>query len=324
MLKILYLGSGGIGLPTLEFLARHPRYQLAGVVTQPDRPTGRHQTLTPPAVKALAQTLAPGVPILQPEKIRRPEAVEALRALAPDVIVVFAYGQILPKAVLELPRLACWNIHASLLPRWRGAAPIQAAIAAGDSETGLTLIWMNEGLDTGDVLLNKSLPLTPDTTAGSLHDTLAALAPAALEEALILLEAGRASRVPQDDALATLAPKLARDSGRIDWTHDAAAIERHIRAMNPWPCAFTTAPETKNKEPARRWKIFSAAVASESAPARRPGEVFVQGGQLFVATGDNGLVELRELQLEGKKRLPAAEFLRGVSLAPGAVLGTSL
>ncbi len=330
MLKILYLGSGEIGLPTLEFLARHSRHTLVGVVTQPDRPAGRHQVLTPPAVKRLAQTLAPGVPILQPEKIRRPEAIEALRALAPDVIVVFAYGQILPRAVLDLPRLACWNIHASLLPRWRGAAPIQAAIAAGDAETGLTVIWMNAGLDTGDILLQKPVPLAPDTTGGSLHDLFAALAPPALEEALALLEAGNAPRVPQDDALATLAPKLERASGRIDWTGTAAAIVRHVRAMNPWPGAFTTAPAAAGGPEAatdsagsRRWKIFAATVLPRTfLPAAAPGTAtIVDGHRLAVAAGDGHFVELHELQLEGKKRLPAADFLRGVSVAPGTVLG---
>ena len=321
MLKILYLGSGDIGLPTLEFLARHPQHRLIGVVTQPDRPSGRHQMLTPPAVKALAQKLAPDVPILQPERIRRPEAVEALRALAPDVIVVFAYGQILPKAVLDLPRLACWNIHASLLPRWRGAAPIQAAIAAGDLETGLTLIWMNEGLDTGDMLLKKTVPLTPDTTAGNLHDLLATLAPTTLDTAFQLLEAGHASREPQDNALATLAPKLDRESGRIDWARDAESIVRHIRAMNPWPCAFTTLAE--NTEPARRLKIFAAAAAVSQNPGAgsRAGEVSViDCNRLLVNSGDRRAVELLEVQLEGKKRLAAAEFLRGHPQLAGVVL----
>ncbi len=180
--------------------------------------------------------------MLQPERIRRPEAVETLRALGADVFVVFAYGQILPKAVLDAPREACLNLHASLLPRHRGAAPIQAAILAGDAESGLTVMYMDEGLDTGDALLEKRFALAPDETGGSLHDRLAEMAPERLSEALDVLASGNAPRRPQDPALATHAPKLDRQSGRIDWTLDAAFLARLVRAMNPWPGAFTTLP----------------------------------------------------------------------------------
>ena len=236
-LKLVYLGSGDIGLPTLRALLAS-RHELLAVVTQPDRPVGRHQTLTAGPIKALA--LAAGVPVFQPERIRRPEVVETLRALGADVFVVFAYGQILPKAVLDAPREACLNLHASLLPRHRGAAPIQAAILAGDAESGLTVMYMDEGLDTGDALLERRFALSPDETGGSLHDRLAEMAPEALSEALDLLASGNASRRPQDPALATHAPKLDRQSGRIDWSLDAAFLARLVRAMNPWPGAFTT------------------------------------------------------------------------------------
>ena len=202
-MRITYLGSGDIGLPTLRALVA--RHDVVGVVTQPDQPAGRGLALRTSAIKTLA--LEAGICVLQPERVRRADAVADLTALRADVIVVFAYGQILPQAVLDLPRLACLNIHASLLPRWRGAAPIQAAILAGDAVTGHTIMFMDAGLDTGDILLQREIPIAEDETGGSLHDRLAALAPECLLEALDLLVAGAAPRAPQEARLATLAPK---------------------------------------------------------------------------------------------------------------------
>ncbi len=316
-MKIAYLGSGDIGLPTLRTLldARAGgRHELTAVVTQPDRPVGRHQTLTAGPIKDLA--LAAGVPVLQPERVRRPEAVEAVRAFGADVFVVFAYGQILPPAVLAAPRLACLNLHASLLPEYRGAAPIHAAVLAGEWESGLTVMYMDAGLDTGDVLLERRVRLGRRETAGSLHDRLAVLAPAALFEALDLLETGRAPRQAQDAARATYAPKLERASGRIDWTRDHVALDRFVRGMNPWPGAFTTLPG----ERPLTLKVHSA------LPVRRcagtPGNVVRVGGRgVLVAAGGGGGLLLREVQLEGKRRLSAAEFVRGYALTAGMRLG---
>ena len=312
-MKIVYLGSGDIGLPTLRALLdahRAGRHELLAVVTQPDRPAGRGQSVRPGPIKALA--LEAGIPVLQPERLRRPEAVEALRAHAADVFVVFAYGQILPPSVLALPRVACLNLHASLLPRWRGAAPIHAAVLAGDRESGLDVMYMDEGLDTGDVLLERCVPLRRRETAGSLHDRLAVLAPEALFEALDLLAAGTAPRQPQDNTLATHAPKLERRSGLIDWNKPAREIERLIFGMNPWPGAFTFLPG-ENGGPARLLKVFGAFAMSRPTTGR-PGEV--------VATGQSRLA-LTEVQLEGKRRLRAGEFLRGHPLAVGMTLGES-
>jgi methionyl-tRNA formyltransferase len=213
---------------------------LEAVVTQPDRPAGRDLKLRPSPVKVAAQELER--PVLQPAKIRAPEALAQLVPFRPDVIVVAAYGQILPKAVLSLPPLGCVNIHASLLPRHRGAAPVQAAILAGDSETGITIMQMDEGLDTGDMLLKVTTPIAPDETAGSLHDRLALLAPAPLLDCLERLARGTATSERQDPALATYAPKLDRSDGEIDWSKSALEIERRIRAMTPWPGAFTVMP----------------------------------------------------------------------------------
>lgn len=318
LVKLVYLGSGDIGLPTLTALLADPRHEVVAVVTQPDRPVGRHQeTLRPPAVKTLAQ--AHGRPVFQPERLRRdPATVEALRELNADVFVVFAYGQILPKPVLDLPRRGCLNVHASILPRWRGAAPIQAAVAAGDRETGLTIMWMDEGLDTGDILLpGPPLPIGERETAGALHDRLAEGAPGLLLAALDLLANGRATRTPQDPARATYAPKLDRGSGRLDWTRDAVALERHLRAMDPWPGAWTRWPDGRQLKAFRG--VVCAVRPNPFPPA--PGTVLsADAGGLLVACGDGALL-LTEVQLEGKRRMPAGDFLRGQSIVPGTMLG---
>lgn len=323
-MRLVYLGSGDIGLPTLTALLADPRHEVLAVVTQPDRPVGRHQeTSRPPAVKTLAR--AHDRPVLQPERLRRePAAVEALRDFGADVFVVFAYGQILPKAVLDLPRLGCLNIHASLLPRWRGAAPIHAAVAAGDAATGLTIMWMDEGLDTGDILLpGPPMPIRPDESTGALHDRLAEAAPGPLREALDLLADGRAPRTPQDPARATYAPKLDRASGRIDWTRGPLALERHLRAMDPWPGAWTTLPTAAGVSP-RQLKVFRGAVPADAEPGGPPGTVIGADARgLLVACGEagGGALLLTDVQLEGKRRLPAGDFLRGHPVSPGTVLG---
>src|ERR1051325_4943416 len=253
-MRIVFIGTGEIGVPTLNALL-NSEHEVVGVVTQPDKPVGREQRIEPPPIKKALTGRArpPGTPICQPPKIKDPQAIEDIRRLAPDLIIVAAYGQILARDVLAISRLACLNLHASLLPRWRGAAPIQAAIAAGDRETGITVMHMDEGLDTGDVLLQRSVDIAPDDTGGSLHDRLAQIAPEALLEALRRLAAGNATRIPQDNARATHAPKLKREHGQIDWSESAEAIERKIRAYNPWPGAFM-------KVSSQNLKIFSASV----------------------------------------------------------------
>ncbi|MGB8804877.1 MAG: methionyl-tRNA formyltransferase, partial [Chthoniobacterales bacterium] len=226
-MRIVFIGTGEIGVPTLRLLHEWREHELAGIVTQPDKPVGRDQKITPPPIKAATQQLGVAyatsgceleLPVLQPARIKMPEAIEAIRRLNPDVIVVMAYGQILPREVLEIPKIACLNLHASILPRWRGAAPIQAAIAAGDRETGVTVMYMDEGLDTGDILLEKKIGIARTETGGSLHDRLAEIAPEALREAISLLAKGEAPRTSQESELATYAPKLEREHGRIDWT----------------------------------------------------------------------------------------------------------
>src|ERR1043166_1202335 len=307
-MRIVFIGTGEIGLPVLRSLRESEEHELAGIVTQPDKPAGRAQLLTAPPIKA---ALADGAcPILQPARIKSEEAVEAIRALAPDVIVVMAYGQILPRSVLEIPRVACLNMHASLLPKHRGAAPIHAALGAGDREGGITVMYMRKGLDTADILLQSRLEIAGDETGGSLHDRLALIAPDALHEALLQLQRGTAPRIPQDSSRATYAPKLGREQGRIAWTDAAVLLERKIRAFNPWPGAFTLLRDPTGHD--RKLKVFRAHVV-QAAPAA-PGEILRSGGSIVVATGD-GALSLGEVELEGKRRMSVDEFLRG---HPGA------
>jgi len=302
-MRIIFIGTGEIGLPTLQALLKS-RDQVVAVVTQPDKPVGRDQAIEPPPIKKALMSAGVGAGalpfVVQPARIKDQEAIEKIRGLRPDVIVVMAYGQILPRDVLHIPRMACLNLHASLLPRWRGAAPIQAAIAAGDSETGITVMYMAEGLDTGDILLQRKIGILPTDTGGSLHDRLAHMAPQPLLESLELLAAGNAPRSPQDNARSTYGPKLKREHGQIDWSESAEAIERKIRAFDPWPGTFT-------KVGGQNLKIFSASVVGLNG---KPGEILRSERGLVIAGGKNAL-SLDEVQLEGKRRMSAAEFLRG-------------
>src|SRR5207249_9159249 len=272
-----FIGTGEIGVPTLRMLQRSQEHKLVGVITQPDKPAGRDQRLKPSPIKLAVRDIP--LPLLQPKRIKSDQAISEIRALAPDLIVVMAYGQILPRSVLNAARIASLNLHASLLPRWRGAAPIQAAIAAGDRLTGITVMYMDEGLDTGDILLQRTVDILPNDTGGSLHDRLAQIAPEILLESLVLLAKGIAPRIPQDNSLTTYAPKLKREDGRIDWSEPAEMIERKIRAFNPWPGALMKVDE-------QNLKIFSASVVDLNG---KPGEILIRKDQLIVATGKDAL-----------------------------------
>ena len=311
------MGTGEIALPVLDSLMQHEEHQLVGVVTQPDKPVGRKQVLTPPEVKVRAE--GAGVPVLQPERVRRKAALAEIAAWDPDVIVVMAYGQILPKALLEIPKVACLNLHASLLPRHRGAAPIQAAIRDGDVRSGITVMYVAEGLDTGDILLQHDFKLALDETGQSLHDRLADSSPAALEEALVLLAQGAAPRIPQDDGLSTHTGKLTREHGRLDWHQPAVVLERQVRAFMPWPgslCSVTLA-----KGGRKNLKVFPPTQVVALSDTAEPGTIMsVDDSMLVIATSAGGL-GLTEVQLEGKKRVPVVEFLRGHSLCVGDQLG---
>jgi methionyl-tRNA formyltransferase len=279
---------------------------LIGLVTQPDKPAGRDQHLLPPATKSALADAGSQLPVLQPPRIKAADAIAQLRGLTPDVIVVMAYGQILSREILEIPALACLNLHASLLPRWRGAAPIQAAIAHGEMKSGITVMYMNEGLDTGDILLARETTIAAADTGGTLHDRLGLLAPAALFEALSLLRQAKAPRIPQDESRATHAPKLSRDAGVIHWSEAAEIIERKVRAFHPWPGAYTTIRTSSNK--VQKLKIFSSTVAAANGA---PGQILSADEHgLIIATG-RGALSLGEVQLEGRQRMTALDFLRG-------------
>ena len=305
-MRVVFIGTGEIGVPTLRALQNSREHELAGVVTQPDKPVGRDQEIQAPPIKAAVAEAK--ISILQPARIKDRQSIEEIRALQPDVIVVMAYGQILPRDVLAIPRMGCLNLHASLLPRWRGAAPIQAAIAAGDRESGITVMYMDEGLDTGDVLLQRKIAIAPTETGESLHDRLGQIAPEALLESLRLLASENAPRLPQDNALATKAPKLNREDGRINWAEPAEIIERKIRAFNPWPGAFAIVADSSNKP--RNLKIFSASIVNLSG---KPGKILRFDEEIVIAAGDRAL-SLTEVQLEGKRRMSAADFARGRTL----------
>jgi methionyl-tRNA formyltransferase len=296
-MRVVFIGTGDIGVPALKALLKS-EHDVVGVVTQPDKPVARAQEIGPTPIKKAVTTMK--IPLLQPAKIKDLQAVEQIRGLQPDIVVVMAYGQILPRDILEIPKIACLNLHASLLPRWRGAAPIQAAIAAGDRQTGVTVMYMDAGLDTGDILLQRRLDVRPDETGKSLHDRLSKVAPDVLLESLQLLGEGVAPRILQDNAIATYAPKLKRDDGKIDWSEPAEMIERKIRAFNPWPGTFTQLG-------GQNLKIFSASLADLSG---KPGEILQSDKALIIAAGSSALF-VNEVQLEGKRRMSAAEFLRG-------------
>jgi len=304
-LKIIFAGTPHFAAAALQALLEQ-QFDIVAVLTQPDRPAGRGMQLTPSPVKQLA--LQHALPVLQPLSLKDAGIQRELAGYAADVMVVAAYGLILPPAVLQLPRHGCLNIHASLLPRWRGAAPIQRAILAGDTETGITIMQMDAGLDTGDMLLKKSCPIGPRDNAQTLHDTLAALGAEAIVEALHLLEQGGLAHTPQDDAQATYAAKLTKTEAQIDWTRDAAHLDRAVRAYNPFPAAFSTINGTAIK-------IWQAGVRADLAG--EAGTVLaVEKDGIIVACGQ-GALRLEVLQRPNAKALPAAQFVQGFTLHPG-------
>ena len=308
-LRIIFMGTPEFACPTLQALLDRGE-RVVAVVTQPDRPKGRGQKILPPPVKLLAEDHR--IPVLQPLKVRTPDAVEEIRALSPDLIVVVAFGQILPKSLLDIPTHGCINVHASLLPRYRGAAPLNWCIINGEQETGVTTMMMDVGLDTGDMLLKRTTTIDPDEDTSSLHDRLATIGAELLTETLDSLVAGTLVRNRQDDALSTYAPLLKKEDGRINWSNDPQTIKNLVRGMAPWPGAFTMLD-------GKMLKIYRIRTSCGNGPAGTVLTAVPEG--IEVACG-GGSVIITELQLEGKKRLPAREFLAGCHMEPGILLGT--
>lgn len=311
MERLVFMGTPEFAVPALRALAA--RYEVALVVTQPDRPAGRSRAPRPPAVKTAAQAL--GLPVYQPDTLRGPEALSRLEAARPEVIVVAAYGEILRRSVLSLPPRGCVNVHASLLPRHRGAAPVAAAILAGDRVTGVTIMLMDEGMDTGPILAQAEEPVRADDTAGTLTARLAELGARCLLDTLPRWLAGEIEPQPQDGSQATYAPRVTKEDGLIDWSEPAEVIERKVRAFDPWPGAYTYWQ-------GRRLRIVRAGVVAGWCGADEPGTVLDTAYGPAVATGGGALL-LRELQLEGRCCVGCAEFLRGQRGFIGSVLGSA-
>jgi methionyl-tRNA formyltransferase len=296
------MGSPDFAVPSLRALAVAADFRVLGVVTQPDRPAGRGGKMASPPVKQLAQEL--GLPVLQPDKLRSPAAIEQLRLWAPDLIVVAAFGQILRQDVLDLPPFGCINVHASVLPRWRGAAPIQAAILAGDPQTGVTIMKMDAGIDTGPTLAQSAIPVLPTDTAGSLFEKLAGLGADLLLATLPGYLAGALQPQPQPDEGATYASMLKKEDGNLDFTRPAAELERKVRAFNPWPGAFLSWDKAL-------LKVLAAHALDDPGAARAdPGKRLIYERNPAVATGD-GLLVLDEVQPPGKRSMPGKAFLAG-------------
>lgn len=302
-LRVVFMGSAEFSVPALQAL--HRSFHVVAAITQPDRPRGRGRQTSPTPVKAAALEL--GLLVKEPESVRSEEFLSDLRAWAPDVLVVAAYGRILPENVLQLPPRGCVNIHASLLPRHRGASPISAAVLSGDTVTGVTTMLMDEGLDTGDILLSCETAVQPDDTTGSLHDRLMELGGQLVVQTLIRMAEGTLRPRPQDHAQATVTRPLSKEDGRIDWKRDAGYLDRFVRAMNPWPVAFTHLQGDAIK-------IWSA--RPQDGPGPAGGIIEIRPAGVLVGTG-KGLLLLREVQGPGKKRVPAAEFARGRRIRAG-------
>lgn len=303
-MNIVFMGTPDFAVGSLKAL-HEAGHTITGVVTQPDRPKGRKKEPAPCAVKMEAEKL--GLPVYQPARVRNPEAIEHIREMKPDLIVVAAFGQIIPKEILDLPEYGCINVHASLLPAYRGAAPIQHAILDGLDETGVTIMLMNEGLDTGDILASRTVPITPDTTGGSLFDQLAKEGASLLAETIPGIVSGSIHPTPQPEKSTTpYASMISKNMGRIDWTKDAVYIERLVRAMDPWPSAWTYL----DGKILKIWKAHVEKTDLQGDEAHT-GKVVRQDARGFYIQTGIGILVPEEVQIEGRKRMTAAEFLRG-------------
>ena len=310
-MKIVFMGTPEYAVGALEALIG-AGHEITAAVTQPDKAKGRSGSLQYSPVKECA--LKHGIPVFQPERVKRPEAVETLRSYEADVFVVAAFGQILSREILDMPRLGCLNIHASLLPRYRGASPIQHAIIDGEERTGITIMQMDAGIDTGDILYQKELPIDRRDTSQSLYDKLTVLGGQTIVEALKLLEQGMLVPRKQREEEGCYVKMITKEMGRIDFSRDALSIERLVRGMTPWPSAYTLFR-------GKQMKIWEAAALEGDVSGLAAGTVSAVGKEDFTVVTGRGLLRIRELQLEGKKRMSAHDFLLGMRVTPGEKLG---
>ena len=311
-MRVIFMGTPDFAVGTLQALLQS-EHEVVAVVTQPDKPKGRGKAMQFTPVKEVAAEA--GIPVLQPRKVREEAVVEELRSYHPDVIVVVAFGQLIPKSILEMPKYGCVNVHASLLPKYRGAAPIQWAVIDGEEKSGVTTMQMDEGLDTGDMLLTEEVTLDPEETGGSLFDKLSQVGAQLLLKTLDALEKGTVTpRKQPAESTTAYAAMLNKKMGEIDWSQSAVQIERLVRGLNPWPSAYTHLA-------GKTLKIWKAAVRLSGEQEKEPGSVILEDKKHFgIQTGD-GVLEILELQLEGKKRMGADAFLRGYQLENGTILG---
>ncbi|MEG0025544.1 MAG: methionyl-tRNA formyltransferase [Akkermansia sp.] len=312
-MRIVFMGTGNIALPSFQRLLH--KEEVVGLVTQPDRPVGRHQLMTPPALKVLAENA--GIPVLQPESLRKEQAIRELAALAPELIVVMAYGQILSEEVIQMAPHGCINAHASLLPRHRGASCIPAAIRAGDSATGITIMHVVKRLDAGDIIKSAAFPLMGRETAGMVHDALANLAPDVLMDAIHAIASGAPVRIRQNEALVTYAHKLSRADGLINWSLPAHEIERAIRAYDPWPGTSTAFIDKKGRR--RNLKVFAPCKVREDLSGNSGEVIAINERGLLVACGQGALL-IATVQPEGSRRMSVAHFAPGRLLEKGMIL----
>lgn len=309
-MKVIFMGTPDFSVPVLQGLIDSTEHEVTAVVTQPDKARGRSGKLIFTPVKELA--VAHGIPVYTPQRVKDPEFIKILREIPCDVIVVVAFGQLLSKEILDFPKYGCINVHASLLPRWRGAAPMQWAILAGDKKTGLTTMQMDEGVDTGDMLFKTEVDIDPQETGGSLHDKLASLGSALLLRTLSAVLDGTINPMKQDDSQSTYAAMLKRDTGRLDLTWDAVKLDRYIRGLNSWPSAFTG----YQGKTLKIWK----AEALDTETGETPGTVVRTAKDSFTVQTGRGCLKILEVQLEGKKRMDAGSFLRGSYMEKGVKL----
>ena len=316
-LRIVFCGTPAFALPSLRELLAQSEFKVEGVVTQPDRPRGRGQVRSSSPVKDAA--VAAGIPVYQPQKIRAEEAYEYFHNAMPDVIVIIAYGQIIPARLIAIPRLGWINLHGSLLPKYRGAAPIHWAIASGETRTGLTTMQIDAGLDSGPTLLKYETPIAPDETAPQLYLRLAEAGGPLMTETLRGLAGGTITPAPQDSSQATFAPPLKKEDGRMDWSLPAQKIFNRIRGFQPWPGAFTT---FRGKQCVIWGKPVPSDTAARTSSLPAPGTIRVSGSEVDVACGEHTTLGLEFVQLEGRKRIVAREFANGARLAPGERFGS--